>query len=51
MDRLKATRFAGAPITVIGNAAVLGQRQTIALFCSTRCPGDLVLKMCDPCLT
>jgi predicted Rossmann fold nucleotide-binding protein DprA/Smf involved in DNA uptake len=46
-NRLKATRFVGAPITVSGNVGILDQHQITALFCSTRCPGDLILKTYD----
>ena len=46
-DRLKATRFAGTPISAIGDGGLLARHQMISLFCSARCPGDLILKTYD----
>ena len=33
-------------ITALGNSDILGNR-SIALFCSAKCPGDLILKTYD----
>src|SRR3990172_6162894 len=33
-------------ITAIGNTAIL-QNKTLALFCSTKCPGNIILKTYD----
>jgi len=34
------------PVTVIGNPVIL-QRNKLALFCSKKCPGNLILKAYD----
>lgn len=46
-NRLNATRFSGAPITAVGNAGLIARHQMVSLFCSVRCPGDLILKTYD----
>lgn len=36
-----------ATITALGNLDILKQSDTLALFCSRKCPGDLILKLYD----
>jgi len=35
-----------SPVTIIGNQNIL-QSNKLALFCSRKCPGNLILKACD----
>ena len=45
-ERLKAVGNIG-PVAVRGDADLLARHQYMALFCSIRCPGDLILKTYD----
>ena len=35
------------PLSIIGNPSILYDADLTALFCSSRCPGDVILKMYD----
>ncbi|MDP3062946.1 MAG: DNA-processing protein DprA, partial [Chloroflexota bacterium] len=44
---LKAAGHANGLVTARGNVDLLAGHQFVALFCSVRCPGDLILKTYD----
>jgi predicted Rossmann fold nucleotide-binding protein DprA/Smf involved in DNA uptake len=45
--QLKAAGHEKRPVATRGDVALLAQHQFIALFCSVRCPGELILKTYD----